>query len=203
MSKRFEGFFISIDLSKRTITLKLCLVGFWGVGKTSLRRKFMGGRFRRSYLPTVGADFSFKEIEIDGVPYRLLTWDLAGESKFRNVRGLYFQGVFGCLVVFDLTNRDSFLNLDEWIQDIESSTNTNGVPLWILANKNDLIFDDEGPIKKSEIDEYVEKLRKKYEGRFDVNYSMTSAVTGENVDVAFTGLVKNIMEWLPKRRSSR
>jgi small GTP-binding protein len=161
----------------------------------------MGGRFRRSYLPTVGADFSFKEISIDGTPYRLLTWDLAGESKFRNVRGLYFQGVFGCLVVFDLTNRESFEQIGEWIEDIENSTNTKGVPLWILANKNDLIEGEDGPISDEEINNYVNSLRDRYEGRFDIGYSKTSAITGENVDTAFRGLVRNIMKWIPQRRT--
>lgn len=186
---------------KKFVTLKLCLVGDWGTGKTSIRRKFMGSRFKRNYLPTVGADFSFKEIEIDGMNYKLLTWDLAGESKFKSVRGVYFQGAYGILLVFDLTNHKSFESLDSWLADIEESTQTKGLPIWLIGNKNDLIkTKDMQKITDSEIEEFLEFLKSRYNNYFDIGFSKTSALTGNNIDEAFEGLVRNIMKWLPKRK---
>lgn len=161
----------------------------------------MGSRFRRTYIPTVGADFSFKEQEIEGKSYQLLTWDLAGEPKFRHVRSLYFQGAFGAMVVFDLTNEESFHSLDEWISDIVSFTPTNGIPFWILGNKNDLILtEEEQCVSDNEIENYISTLNQKFGDKFEIGFSKTSAVTGENVDAAFEGLVKNIMNWVPKRK---
>lgn len=162
----------------------------------------MGEHFKRSYIPTVGADFSYKEIKLQNQIYRLLLWDLAGEEKFRNVRSLYFQGVFGVFLIFDLTSRKSFEVLDKWIEDIETSTPTKGVPIWLVANKKDLVIIEKSPIPESEITNYVNALNAKYEGKFEIGYSRTSAATGENVSASFDGLITNIMQWVPKRRVS-
>ncbi len=187
--------------AQRTITLKICIIGSFGTGKTSLRRKFMGARFKRNYIATVGADFSMKKYSIDNKTYQLLIWDLAGNVKFDSVRSLYFQGAFGALVVFDLTRRDSFDELDKWIKDIEISTQTQSVPFIILGNKSDLLINGEyKTVSREEIDTLINKLNEKYKNKFNVKYIETSALTGKNVDNAFKELIKEIDQWIPKRR---
>ena len=130
----------------------------------------------------------------------MLLWDLSGEKKFEAIRALYFQGVYGVLLVFDLTRKESFEELDKWIHDIEQSTQTKGVPILLLGNKSDLILSEQdSKISQEEIDEYVVKLNKRYEGSFKLRYLPTSALSGLNVNEGFVGLVEEIMNWLPKR----
>ena len=98
--------------------MKLILCGDGAVGKTAIRERYLGRGFSASYLQTIGADFSTTErtIEISGpksVQYQI--WDLAGQSEFQAVRGTYYEGCFGALMVFDITRPASFENIPKWI----------------------------------------------------------------------------------------
>jgi len=180
------------------MTLKIVIGGRWGVGKTSLRRKYMGdARFKRNYLPTIGSDFSFKELNYLDHKMRLLLWDLAGENRFKHFRGLYFQGARGALMVFDLTDRESFLHLDEWVNDLKLHTASDGVPIILLGNKSDLILDDtERCFEQAELDEKIARYEKLYGNRFKISYVETSALNGKNVDKAFAKLLQEILQWM-------
>ncbi len=185
----------------RTVVLKICLIGSYGTGKTSLRVSYMGNRHNRNYLPTVGTDFSVKEVVLDSKKFQLLIWDVSGETRFESIRSLYFQGVYGVLLVFDQTRRESFNDLDQWIHDIEISTQTQGVPVVVLGNKSDLILSDlDKKVSREEIEAYISGLNDRYEGKFEVRYVETSALSGDNVNEAFIELIREIMEWLPKRK---
>jgi len=164
----------------------------------------MGSRFKKNYMPTVGSDFSYLERFIDGEKYRLLIWDLAGETKFKNVRSLYFQGAFGAIVVFDLTNRESFLDLENWIKEIEEITPTGGIPFYIVGNKYDLLLDsNDQEMSDAEIEDLIHKLKEQFGGKFEIGFIKSSAKSGMNVDSLFEELVRNIMIWLPNRKNMK
>lgn len=166
----------------------------------------MGERLRskNQYIATVGADFSIKTLEMTEnnikQGYNLLIWDIAGERKFSTVRSVYYQGSFGVLLVFDLTRKESFDDLENWVESIEKSTQTRGVPLVLLGNKVDLTpLEINQNVKNDQIAAFVTKLNKRYEGQFNVQYFETSAISGKNVEKAFISLIREIKAWLPIR----
>ncbi|MCY3413546.1 MAG: GTP-binding protein [Candidatus Heimdallarchaeota archaeon] len=184
----------------RNIVLKICLAGSWGSGKTSLRKAYMGDRLKRNYQPTVGADFSLKTMELNGENYQLLIWDIAGEQRFSNVRDVYFQGSFGVLLIFDLTRKESFNEIDDWLVSIEKSTQSKGVPIVLIGNKKDLApLEINQCVNNATIQAKIEELNKRYEGQFTVPYIETSAMTKTNVEQAFVDLISSINKWIPIR----
>ena len=99
--------------------MKVCLLGDGAVGKTALRKRYLGKQFSSGYVMTIGADFAVKKTEIntnDGTKsVKFQIWDLAGQPRFNSVRELYYKGSHGGLLVFDITRRDSFSNLNSWV----------------------------------------------------------------------------------------
>jgi GTPase SAR1 family protein len=99
---------------------KICLLGDGGVGKTSLRERFLGKGFQSGYILTIGADFAVQDLNIDGQQYKFQIWDLAGQQRFSAVRALYYKGSHGAILVFDNTRPESLYNLggilDQFIQ---------------------------------------------------------------------------------------
>jgi len=181
--------------------VKFCIVGGKGVGKTNIRRIITGMRFKRNISPTVGSDFSFKEINSDEIRIKSMIWDLSGGSKYKKSRGLYLQGIQGGFLVFDITDENSFLELEEWINDIEQTTvNKGGFPLIILANKSDLIPISAFAVTEDRIIKFVNSIVERFEHKFDVSYIFTSASTGQNIEEAFLQLVKNALEWIDNRK---
>ncbi|MFV2014680.1 MAG: Rab family GTPase, partial [Candidatus Heimdallarchaeota archaeon] len=88
----------------------MTLLGDAAVGKTSLRKKFMGEGFKKSYGMTIGADFAVYKM----AGYTLHIWDLAGQIRFSRILKAYYVGTVGSLIVFDVTNKESFHNLPSW-----------------------------------------------------------------------------------------
>lgn len=188
--------------SGKVMVLKICLIGSWGVGKTSLRKQFMGDlRLKKNYMPTIGADFSLKSLDIGDESYQLLIWDIAGGEKFENVRDVYFQGAFGALLVFDLTRKDSFDDLISWVESIEGSTLSKGVPLILLGNKKDLAPTElNQDMSNKEIEELMTMLNERYKNQFTIHYFDTSIISGLNIDRSFITLISEIKKWLPIRK---
>lgn len=188
--------------SSKVMVLKICLIGSWGVGKTSLRKQFMGDlRLKKNYMPTIGADFSLKSLDIGDESYQLLIWDIAGGEKFENVRDVYFQGAFGALLVFDLTRKDSFDDLISWVESIEGSTLSKGVPLILLGNKKDLAPTElNQDMSNKEIEELMTMLNERYKNQFTIHYFDTSIISGLNIDRSFITLISEIKKWLPIRK---
>ncbi|MCE7733341.1 MAG: GTP-binding protein [Candidatus Heimdallarchaeota archaeon] len=181
--------------------MKFCIVGSEGTGKTNIRRIITGKRFKRNVSPTIGSDFSFKEVYSDEIIIQSMIWDLSGNGKYKNSRSLYLQGIQGGLLVFDITDENSFLELEEWVTDIEQSTaNRGGIPLIILANKTDLIPISESTVNENQIVEFVNSLRERFKFKFEINYIFTSASTGENIDEAFLQLISNVQNLLDNRK---
>ena len=124
-------------------------------------------------------------------------WDLAGQGTFNQVRSMYYRGVFGALVVFDVTRKNSFDNLSSWIKELYKNSNRGAVPIVILGNKYDLFDEDEDHVKSVEINDMIELLNKELKDEnFNVTYLNTSALTGLNIENAFESLGSNIINWL-------
>ena len=181
--------------------LKIVLLGDGAVGKTNIRKNYLGQGFTKDHLMTIGADFAAadKVLQIEDKEYNITfqIWDLAGQGTFNQVRSMYYRGVFGALVVFDVTRKNSFDNLSSWIKELYKNSNRGAVPIVILGNKYDLFDEDEDHVKSLEINDMIELLNEELKDEnFNVTYLNTSALTGLNIENAFESLGSNIINWL-------
>ncbi len=155
---------------------KICLLGDFSVGKTSLIRRFTENRFDDSYLSTIGVKVSRKEIPLQvaaPVTLTLMIWDTSGSEPFTNIVRTYYQGASGALLVGDLTRAETVASLATYAREFHSVN--VAVPLVVLANKADLI--KERTVSDDLIAEVTAPL--------SASWLYTSAKTGEGVDAAF------------------
>ena len=181
--------------TERDFIFKVILIGDVRVGKTSLRRRFMGKSFLRNYLATLGADFSHTTIKYDDTAIRYSIWDLAGSRTFERIHPQYFHNALGVIIVYDLTIPPSLVNVNFWLHKvIEINPEFNSV-IAIVGNKSDLIPPESLPSKEAELDNFIEQLHVKYDNKFHVISALTSALNGNGVNVLFRTLGKKLIEW--------
>jgi small GTP-binding protein len=178
---------------------KAVLVGDGAVGKTSIRRNYLGKGFITSHLATIGVDFAQKYVNIDNHTVRLVIWDLAGQTGFERVRKHYYQGCSALILVYSVVDRETFDNLTWWL--VEAFKYNNSIPpTLILGNKIDLRNSD---LLRHEVStkEGLE-FRDKFVDRLEVSavFYETSAKTGENVQEAFSDLTRLLLKGDVKRK---
>ena len=164
---------------------KIVMLGDGAVGKTAMTTRFTQNFFDADYKRTIGSDFAIKRLTIDDIDAQvtLQVWDLAGQPRFESVRQGFYRGARGGLLLYDVTRRRTFLNIENWKE--EAFTNLQKeVPLVLVANKVDL--EDSRVISTNEGEEYAK------ENNFI--YVESSALTGENVEDAYVNLCKIMVE---------
>ncbi|KAH7637750.1 ras-related protein Rab-35 [Dermatophagoides farinae] len=114
---------------------KLLIIGDSGVGKSSLLLRFADNTFSGTYISTIGVDFKIRTIEIDNERVKLQIWDTAGQERFRTITSTYYRGAHGVIIVYDVTNGDSFHNISRWLQEIDQNCEVENKIL--VGNKND------------------------------------------------------------------
>jgi len=147
--------------------------------------RFADEIYETNQASTIGVDFKIKTIVIDNKKIKLQIWDTAGQERFRAIVSNYYRGAHGILVVFDMTNKDSFTSLDEWIGEIKKNTKES-VELLILGNKIDKA--SEIVISDEEIANFLEKHKIKKE-----SFVKTSAKENLKVFEAFETLAKRLI----------
>jgi len=152
------------------------------VGKTSLTIRFAEDRFRESYLPTLGVDFLTKNLVIDNKHIKLQLWDTGGQEFVMSLLPFYFSGAAGGVLVFDITNRNSFNSLDYWLKQIRQ--NAGDIPVILAGNKIDIA--EQRKVTTEEGQEFAKEK--------NLFYLETSAKTGVSVPDLFEGLVIEIMK---------
>ncbi|XP_075771425.1 uncharacterized protein LOC102458629 isoform X2 [Pelodiscus sinensis] len=116
---------------------KLLLIGDSGVGKSCLLLRFADDNYTDSYISTIGVDFKIRTIELEGKTIKLQIWDTAGQERFRTITSSYYRGAHGIIIVYDVTDQDSFSNMHLWLEEIGRYASEN-VNKLIVGNKNDL-----------------------------------------------------------------
>jgi len=91
------------------------------VGKSSLLIRFSDDTFSGSYITTIGVDFKIRTVDIEGMRVKLQIWDTAGQERFRTITSTYYRGTHGVIVVYDVTNGDSFANVRRWLEEIQNN----------------------------------------------------------------------------------
>lgn len=181
-------------MSSQRIVAKIVLCGSWGVGKTSIRRSFMGESFIQDHLSTLGADFSVNRVDIGEAIIELQIWDLAGQPGFENLRQRFFKGASAALMVFDLTRPETFEELASWFEQLWRGQDSKLMPISILGNKVDL---DNSQVTSTQISDYLEKLKSENNlGDSYLSYFTTSAKTGVNIEQVFNEISRALFNEL-------
>lgn len=166
------------------LAFKVCLIGSPGVGKTSLVLRYVKNYFKENYVGTIGADFLIKEINFPkmNLEIKLLLWDIGGQTKWRDIRSTYLMGSDGAILVYDITRRSTFNDLESWIGDFQKIAGQN-TPFVIVGNKIDL---DELEMREVSTEELVEFAKNKSSKTNQVHHYETSAKTGKVVESMFS-----------------
>ncbi|KAI8067098.1 ras family protein [Gongronella butleri] len=163
---------LDLDAQKK---YKIVFLGEQSVGKTSLITRFMYDTFDNTYQATIGIDFLSKTMYMnDSRPLRLQLWDSGGQERFRSLVPSYIRDSAVCVVVYDITNRQSFNNTTKWIDDVRAER-ANNVILVLVGNKVDLHESRQVTVEEGE------KLATQY----SMIYIETSAKAGHNVKALF------------------
>lgn len=162
---------------------KILLLGDGAVGKTSLVHRFVEGVFNERYKATIGVDIFSKNVSTPNGEVELQLWDLSGQAHFSAVRSKFYNKADGALLVFDLTNKKTFENLDSWLTETKSGVGSD-IPMFILGNKMDL--SDLIALQDQEVEDYA--------GQHSWQWAKSSAKTGENVEKAFISIASVVMK---------
>ncbi|XP_065053347.1 ras-related protein Rab-18-B-like isoform X2 [Rhopilema esculentum] len=118
-------------------TLKILIIGESAVGKSSLLIRFADDTFDPDIGPTIGVDFKVKTISIEGNKAKLAIWDTAGQERFRTLTPSYYRGAQGIILVYDVTSKDTFNKLEEWLTECDTYTTKRDVVKMLVGNKID------------------------------------------------------------------
>lgn len=163
--------------------IKLLSLGTINVGKSCLIKRFCEDRFVSKYITTIGIDYGVKPVEIEGSEVRVNFWDLSGHPEFFEVRNEFYKDTQGVMIVFDVTSRESFDDLDSWLAEAAKyGANPKSIPFVLCANKVDkkrVVSEEEG---------------RQFASARSLVYFETSAQSGENVremfDYIFLAIVR-------------
>ena len=175
--------------------LKLLTIGDQFVGKSSIINRYIDDKFNENITPTLAIDYKTKMIQKGENLIKISIYDTAGEEKYRHLIKNYYNGSNGILLVFDITKRNSFDNLNFWLDELEKNCNLNNLYIFLVGNKTDL--------KKERKVSYDEA--KNFADMKKIPYIEISAKTGDNIDKLFNDFIKgtiiNIIEQKKKDNS--
>lgn len=165
-------------------TIKVIVAGDYCVGKSSIVKMFCFNNFIEQYTATIGVDFCKKILEVDGKRIKLQIWDTAGQEKFRKITSTYYRGSHVVILVCDMTNLYSFLNLKNWIKDIKIFMNSDAIKIILVANKSDDI--KKRKVSKEELDGFAIEQ--------NLEYIEVSAKQNINIDLIFRKIAEIAIE---------
>ena len=175
--------------------LKLLTIGDQFVGKSSIINRYIDDKFNENIKPTLAIDYKTKIIQKGENLIKISIYDTAGEEKYRHLIKNYYNGSNGILLVFDITDKNSFDNLNFWLDELEKNCNLNNLYIFLVGNKTDL--------KKERKVSYDEA--KNFADMKKIPYIEISAKTGDNIDKLFNDFIKgtiiNIIEQKKKDNS--
>ncbi|RUS88304.1 hypothetical protein EGW08_003942 [Elysia chlorotica] len=173
--------------------IKVVINGAAQVGKTSLLHRYANGKYQDTYIATIGVDFIVKEIQTkDGDTVKLQAWDLAGEERFRTITNSYYRGAMGMMLVYDVTDKQSFEHLEKLL-DQTRSFGAEDIILFVVGNKADhndskrMVTFEEG---------------KQFADENGLNFMETSARDNVSVNEAFEQFLELVVEKYKKDRAN-
>ena len=168
---------------KENMVAKILTIGESGVGKTCILLRYTDNKFIKNHLTTIGIDYKTKDVNINGKMIKLKIWDTAGQERFRNITQQYYKGADGIVLVFDLTDRNSFEKVREWMKQIQSYTQKDAIAIVLLGNKCDA---ENKAVSIKEAQEIADE--------FNLKFYETSAMNNINIEESFKQLSTEIMK---------
>ena len=148
--------------------LSFILIGDSTVGKTCFLNRFFKNQFTETFLSTIGIDKEMKHVKVNNECYKLTVWDTAGQERFRCLPKKYYQNADGVLLLFDVTNEETFTNVSNWMKDVKDNSNKtisndankqSDISLYLIGNKIDK---PDRVITKEKAEEMAKSLGMKY-----------------------------------------
>ena len=173
-----------------SIIFKIILIGDTSVGKTNILSRYINDKFLETSKSTVGVELATKVEYYNNKKIKIQIWDTAGQERYKSITTSYYKGAKGAFIVYDITKKESFKNVDKWIKDLKEFGDED-VAILIIGNKSDL--EDEREVS-------IEEVKKKAE-LFDIGYCETSALKAKNIDYAFQTLIKLVAEKMEKEKN--
>jgi Ras-related protein Rab-1A len=165
------------------LLFKILIIGDSGVGKSCLLLKFTDRYFNDSYISTIGVDFKIQTIQLDNKIIKLQIWDTAGQDRFKTITTSYYRGSHGIVIVYDITDKESFLNVRNWLAEVHKYASDN-VKILLVGNKCDLEKDRQVSIQEGQ--ELANKL--------NIPFIEASAKDSTNVQQLFVKLTTILKE---------
>jgi len=170
---------------------KFIIIGDTGVGKSCLLLQFIDKRFRQKHEVTIGVEFGARMINVDAKNIKLQIWDTAGQESFRSITRSYYRAAAGALLVYDITRRDTFLELSKWLEEAKTHGNPNMVFI-LVGNKCDM--ENERQVSFEEGETFAREN--------GLIFLETSAKTAFNVEESFMRASQLILDKIEKKEIS-
>ncbi|KMZ73255.1 GTP-binding protein YPTM1 [Zostera marina] len=169
---------------------KLLLIGDSSVGKSCLLLRFADDSYMDSYISTIGVDFKIKTIDLDAKVVKLQIWDTAGQERFRTITSSYYRGAHGIIIVYDVTEMETFINVKQWLKEINNYA-SDTVRKVLVGNKCDML--ENRAVKTEEAKAFADSL--------GIPFIETSAKDAINVEQAFLTMSAEIKKNMNKHPS--
>ena len=166
---------------------KVLIIGDSSVGKSNILLRFSDNIFHDTFLPTIGVDFKIRNVKMGDQTIKLNIWDTAGQERFKTITSTYYKGAHGIILVYDITDRESFNNVNNWLAEVKKHAGPHVVKL-LVGNKCDL--EQERVVTTKEGQDFADSL--------GISFLETSAKQRINIDEAFMTLTKQVYELLPE-----
>ena len=166
---------------EKCYVVKIIIIGNQSVGKTNIVTRYVKGEFSEDYMITIGMDFLTCNLKSDDKIFKLRLWDTAGSEKFRSITKGYYSNTCCALIVYDITNQNSFDSVKQWIEDVKNYTDKD-THLVLVGNKIDL--KDQRKISKEDGQNLATQN--------GMDFYESSALTGENINDIFEGICKYV-----------
>jgi Ras-related protein Rab-1A len=170
--------------------LRICIIGDAAVGKTSLLTRYCDNVFKENYTNTIGVDFRVVSLKYKDMAVKIQVWDTAGQERFKSISVNYFRSAHGFIFVYDVTNKTSFYNIEQWIQLAFANNKTSEVN-FLVGNKIDL----DNRVISSEQGKSFANLN-------GMNYLETSALANEKVSDLFELFSYRLIEFYSKNKKA-
>mgnify|MGYP002863962065 CR=1 FL=1 len=171
-------------MEKKEVLYKILLLGDSSVGKTCFLMRYTDNTFQEIHMSTIGLDYKLKNVQLDdGKMVKIQIWDTAGQDRFRSITKNYYKGAHGIILIYDITNKKSFENVRNWINQIKEEVSEK-VSIILVGNKID---DEEHRVVLTEDGEKIAK-------ELGLMFFECSAKSGVNIDSTFNELVKKTVE---------